>query len=373
MIDTWRPLGKADKAGAFKDPRYWIWCGSVIRGDDGRHHMFASRWSREYNFSHWATKSEVVRAEASRPEGPYEFKQVVLGARGPQYWDGCMAHNPTIHRHGRNYILFYTGVTYPFDITPQKGYCTTAEYAAVLHSKQIGLAHATDPAGPWTRLDEPILRRNAQGWDNFFVSNAAPVVHGDGSVLLIYKGLRSAHGLDYYRRRSEPLHTLTRPGQNLFLGAAGANHWKGPYRRLSAEAILKPQTLDLDQGIEDPYVWHNGTNYEMLCKDMTGKLCGVHHGGIHAWSDNGVDWRLCDNPLGYERKVRWTDGSQSVQGQLERCQLLVEGGVPQYMFAATGDGPGGFANMTHSFNVCIPLEPAARPATPPSPARREQP
>jgi hypothetical protein len=42
-------------------------------------------------------------------------------------------------------------------------------------------------------------------------------------------------------------------------------------------------------------------------------------------------------------------------GQLERPFLLMENGRPAYLFAATGDGPGGFANMTQSFNVAIPL------------------
>jgi len=34
---------------------------------------------------------------------------------------------------------------------------------------------------------------------------------------------------------------------------------------------------------------------------------------------------------------------------------LIENGRPTYLFAATGDGAGGFANMTQSFNVAIPL------------------
>jgi hypothetical protein len=28
---------------------------------------------------------------------------------------------------------------------------------------------------------------------------------------------------------------------------------------------------------------------------------------------------------------------------------------PTHLFAATGDGPGGFNKMTTSFNICIPL------------------
>ncbi len=351
---TWRQLGQASKVGAFKMPGYWIWCGSVIQSDDGRYHMFASRWSMDYDFSHWATKSEVVRAESASPLGPYEFKEVVLPARGPEYWDGRMSHNPTIHCHGDTYLLFYTGVTYPFEITPVTQY-STREQVDVMHSKQIGLAHAPSPEGPWTRFEEPILSTKPESWDNFFVSNAAPVVHEDGSVLLIYKGLRTAQTPELLREKEKPLNEYTKPAENLFLSVAKAEHWSGPYTRALSMPILKKETIDQDQGIEDPYVWHNGTHYELLCKDMTGKLCGVVHGGVHAWSMDGLDWHLYENPLGYKRTVKWSDGSESTQGQLERCELLVKDGIPQYMFAATGDGPGGFGNMTHTFNVCIPL------------------
>ncbi|MGV2786981.1 glycosyl hydrolase family 43, partial [Clostridium perfringens] len=30
----------APVAGGFRMPGYWIWCGSVIKGEDGRYHMF---------------------------------------------------------------------------------------------------------------------------------------------------------------------------------------------------------------------------------------------------------------------------------------------------------------------------------------------
>jgi len=88
---------------------------------------------------------------------------------------------------------------------------------------------------------------------------------------------------------------------------------------------------------------------------MTGQICGVHHGGLHAWSADGQDWQLYDPPLAYSRTLTWDDGEASTQGQLERCELLIQDGRPTHMFAATGDGPGGFGNMTHTHNVCIPF------------------
>jgi hypothetical protein len=37
--------------GGFKMDGYWVWCGSVIKGEDGKYHMFASRWPSTTPFS----------------------------------------------------------------------------------------------------------------------------------------------------------------------------------------------------------------------------------------------------------------------------------------------------------------------------------
>ena len=62
----------------------------------------------------WLFGSEIVRAVSDRPEGPYTFQEVVLTARGQQYWDGMSVHNPHITRQGDTYVLYYVGITYPF-------------------------------------------------------------------------------------------------------------------------------------------------------------------------------------------------------------------------------------------------------------------
>ncbi len=90
-------LQPAPVGGGFAMDDWWVWCGSAARGDDDRYHLFASRWPRALTFTpHWLTNSEIVRAVADTPGGPYTFQEVVLPARGAGYWDGQMTHNPTI-------------------------------------------------------------------------------------------------------------------------------------------------------------------------------------------------------------------------------------------------------------------------------------
>lgn len=329
-------MGLAQVGGGFAMEGYWVWCGSVIRGEDGKYHMFASRWPRELAFTpNWMTNSEVVRAVADNPEGPYEFAEVVLPARDKDYWDGMMTHNPTIHKSGDTYLLFYTGSTYDFPRPTKDVPVTEPQRHESNGNQRIGLATAKSVLGPWKRMDEPILDVREGEWDSFITTNPAPCVRDDGSVLLIYK---SKTGL----------------GETLKLGVAFADNYAGPYKRLSGDPIFDFGKA-ANKGVEDAYVWWVGDHYEAIMKDMTGAICGEHHGGIHGWSRDGVEWIVSDPPKAYSKTVRWSDGTVTTQGQFERPQLLIENGVPTHLFVATGDGPGGFRNMTRTWNMVVPL------------------
>jgi hypothetical protein len=86
-----RPVSFQDRllpapvGGGFRDPGYWVWCGTVVKGGDGKYHHFASRWPRGLPFGpHWLTNSEVVHSVSTTPEGPYQFVGVALPPRGAQ-------------------------------------------------------------------------------------------------------------------------------------------------------------------------------------------------------------------------------------------------------------------------------------------------
>ena len=54
--------------------------------------------------------------------------------------------------------------------------------------------------------------------------------------------------------------------------------------------------------------------FELLAKEMNGGLTGEGHAGIHAFPADGIEWRLAQPPKGCSRRVRWEDGSDTVQG-----------------------------------------------------------
>ena len=57
-----RKLGKAYKAPAFECEGWWVWGSSVIKGDDGKYHMFVSRFPKSLPFHPgWMVASEIVQ------------------------------------------------------------------------------------------------------------------------------------------------------------------------------------------------------------------------------------------------------------------------------------------------------------------------
>lgn len=328
----------APVGGGFAMDGWWVWCGSVVRGEDGRWHMFAARWPMNYPmFQGYTVRSEIVRAVADSPEGPYTFAEVVLAPRGEDYWDGRMTHNPTICRCGDKFLLFYIGSTFPGPVPgPDDVHSGKAAELSALSWRniRIGLATAKSVLGPWARRDTPILLPRPGQWDHYNTSNPAPCVHSDGSVSLIYRSSSEETGMR--------------------LGFARARQSDGPYVRVQ-DGPLRFNARGIDLVMEDPFLWHNGAELEMLAKDCNGKLTGEKGAGAHARSADGVDWCFSDPPQAYSRRVLWSDGRETVQGSLERPFLLFQDGEPTHLFAATGDGPGGFMEASRTWNMVIPL------------------
>lgn len=330
----------AVKGGGFMMDDYWVWDPSVIKGEDGRYHMFASRWSKAIGFDKWVTNSEIVRAVADRPEGPYTFAEVVLSARGKQWFDGLTTHNPRITKYKNEYLLFYMGNTYDFPV-PDNNIDIWADGRAqkAWMNKRVGLAVAPRITGPWKRVAQPVIAPRPGKWDATITSNPSPVVRPDGTVYLMYKSSSK---------------DLTPP---LLLGAALSKQgYSGPYRRLSDKPVFDfKSNAQKENDVEDPFVWWTGNRYELIMKDRFGHICGEEGGGIHATSKDGVNWTLSNPVKAYSRTIQWDDGTVTRQANFERPFLLFENGKPTHLFAATGSGNKPY-QVDETWNMVMPLK-----------------
>lgn len=43
-LDLNKRIGEVDSTNIFSSPEFYTWCSRVIKGEDGKYHMFYSRW-----------------------------------------------------------------------------------------------------------------------------------------------------------------------------------------------------------------------------------------------------------------------------------------------------------------------------------------
>lgn len=325
--------------GGFKMDGYWVWCGSVIQGEDRKYHMFASRWKKDTPMHPgWLIKSEIVRAVSDTPEGPFEFEEVILPARGAQFWDGRATHNPHIKKINDTYVLFYMGTTHPFSDDVPLEYQVTSARA----NKRIGIATSKSVFGPWERKDYPILSTRPDCFDSFLTSNPAPCVLDNGNIYMMYKA-RAYHNMPY----DKPLHG------NMTFGIAKADNYTSPFIPMTTKPIF-----DSTAELEDPFIWHDNDGFNMIAKDMYGNISGEHYGGVHALSDDGIHWNIRKDVIFYNRKILWSDGMIREMGNMERPFILFHKDKPTHIYFATSDGnpETGFIHANNTWNMVVPLK-----------------
>lgn len=315
---------------------WWVWCGSAVKAEDNRYHLFASRWPHELTFlPAYQSYSEIVRAVADTPEGPYRFEEIALGDRGAEHWDGRMTHNPVIIRWKNRYLLFYIGTTFDGPKPGAEDLATGPAFYPWYRRIRIGVAVANRIQGPWTRSDRPLLLPRPGTWDEHVVTNPSPCVTVDGRLFLYYRSYIPGRGC--------------RLGLAIFDDLDTGPAWRSD----------KPLFDDEGTSYEDPFVFQNGDHFEMLAKDLTGHTTGELHAGTHLLSPDGIAWTPAPEPKAYSRNVRFDDGTTRPLCNLERPFLLLTDGRPTHMFAAMGQGEknaaGGFQGIKEAWNGVIPL------------------
>ncbi len=330
-IDFSQWLQPVPAGAVFESSDWCIWCGSAVRGDDGKYHLFYSRWPSKLGHYAWVTHSEVARAVADSPNGPYRHVDVVLPARGEKFWDGSCTHNPTILRVGKKFCLYYMGNVGDGVVPPKSLNWTHRNH------QRIGVALADSPAGPWTRLDRPVIdiSPESDAPDALMTSNPAACVRPDGGLLMVYKAVATKGKAPF--------------GGPVVHLVATADKPEGPWKKNLTPIFTKPGE---HFAAEDPFIWHDGERYRGIVKDNNGIFTGKGYSLAHWESRDGFDWRPAKHVFVTTPEIVWTDGAKKKLNALERPQLIFdERGVPVTLLCA-----GAYtSDRTRSFNVAIPL------------------
>ena len=312
----------------FEDPGFIVWCGTMVRGDDGKCHLFYSRWPRKLGHYAWVTHSEVAHAVADKPLGPYKFVDVALPERGAGFWDGYCTHNPTVMKFGKKYYLYYMGNTGDRKASSSLNWSHR-------NNQRIGVAVADSPNGPWTRSDKPLIAPTPGFHDALCLANPSVTQRPDGGYLMVYKAVGD--------KGRKPF------GGPVVHIVATSDSPTGPFKKLPDPVFTKPGDAF---AAEDPFIWRGKDRYWAVVKDFKGGFTGAGPSLALFESKDGIAWKPAANPLVSTLQIKWADGTTSKLEKLERPQIYLENGEPAVLFCAAA--PAG--RLVESYNVQIPLK-----------------
>jgi hypothetical protein len=177
----------------FRTEGYYNWCSSIIKGEDGKYHLFYSRWKKQYRFTGWLTHSEVAHAVSGSLVGPWKFKQTVLTGRREGTWDAITAHNPKIKYFEGKYYLYYVSTNMGDKNYSEEELVETAvvgythpNWKILRPNQRTGVAISNSLDGPWERMDNPLIEPS--GPITTLTVNPAIDKGKDGNYYLIVKG-----------------------------------------------------------------------------------------------------------------------------------------------------------------------------------------
>lgn len=332
---------------------YHIWGASVVRGYDGKYHMYYSRWEFELGHMGWVTDSEIAYAVSEKAEGPYKHVNVALPARGKEHWDGTTTHNPTVFKKDGKYYLYYMGTTSPVK-AKQPTSMQNKDWWIYRNNQRIGVAWAENPRGPWHRLDHPVIdvAADPKAPDALMVSNPAVNIAPDGSIFAVYKAVGKPKDWLPINLEDDESYRKSK-GSRVRYMVAFADSPLGPFYKHDQTVFEMPGSEKEHMIAEDPYVWSQDNKYYAIACDIKGRFTNDQGAFALLESANGYDWNVAKHPLVIPSRILKDDGTRT-EYKLERPQLLVENGEPTMLLGALGITVNG-VYRGHACNLRVPL------------------
>ena len=311
----------------FKTEGYYNWGASIVKGKDGRYHMFYARWKKDFTFLGWLTHSEIAHAVSKTPYGPWKYKNTVLIGRGKGHWDAITAHNPKIKYFEGKYYLYYISTNMGETDYTEADMIETArtgynhEYWKILRPNQrTGVAVSESLEGPWERQDVPLIKPS--GPITTLTVNPAIDRGKDGRYYLVVKG--------------------DKPNETRFIrnqAVAVSEKPDGPF------TIMPEPVIDYID-TEDVSIWYDQGRsrfYGIFHSNDEGGFIGL------ITSVDGINWKKAADYWMMPKKVRLDDGTYHIADRLERPFVYYEDGAARVLSLAARKGD-------ESYNILIPIK-----------------
>jgi len=207
------------------------------------------------------------------------------------------------------------------------------------NNQRIGVAIADSPAGPWKRLDKPVVDityNDSLAHDALMTSNPSACQMPDGKILIVYKAVG----------KKSP---LPGGGPVVHMVAIGDTP-VGPFKKYPDPVFTFPGE---EFPAEDPYIWYQDGRYRAIVKRIRFEAKQRLFSLVQYDSKDGIHWDKAKYFEINDRVITWEDGKVQKLDHLERPQVLFENGKPIALYCAADTYDEN--HIRNSYNVQIPL------------------
>ncbi|MFY0601281.1 MAG: Ig-like domain-containing protein [Cyclobacteriaceae bacterium] len=267
-----------DTTNGLEDTTLKNWCywdGMIVKDDEGKYHMYASRWDQKNHHSQgWRKESKATHAVADSPIGPYKD----LGMTWPYWWEGAAHNTIGLKMHDGRYAMVTSEIT--------RGEVFVSE----------------DPYGPFEFMGE--LTTDLNGFRRGLTRYNNPP-HKMANVMII--------------QRPDGRYMMMARWCAVLISDDGI---LGPYKVMT-EAVWRGLPGVPQKYMEDPTVWHSDGMYHVVVNHYMGGDTTYHlssEDGIHNWKNRGL-------AFGHNRGVfRYDNGDIDEWYTVQRPTVYVEDG-----------------------------------------------
>jgi len=296
-------------------PAYYYWDGKILRGTDGRYHLFADRWPNSAGFGGWVNSQTIHAISATALLGPYVDMGYAFD-NGPNAQDPHKGHNASACALPDGTYCLYVNEIVPFTMFT-----------------------APSLDGPWTNKGHVQIQSNGvpvnfpPPGDTNMESNVSLVVRPDGNFEIIQRHgviALSTTGLLGPYKVQQPTNTYPssqQPPANL------ASIYPNRQKHLDPMAPSTPESTYVLA--EDPLIWYSGGQYHVLY-DYPDDRVGYHltsPDGIHDWTDQGLAY----DPRMAKQLFSTSDGTVDDWFKMERPGVIMDNGHITHMTFAVSD------------------------------------
>ncbi|WP_143525119.1 glycoside hydrolase family protein [Labilibacter marinus] len=270
-----------EKLGKNRPANWCYWDGSIVKDDEGKYHMYASRWEQSWHHGQgWTKGSKAMHSVSDHLYGPYND----LGEAWPQ-WNNSKGHNVIgLRMHDGRYALVAS------EVVPGQVFVSDSPYGPfeLLGEFKIDPNGYYPGWGRYNELDDGALRGGGVG----NLANVMIILRPDGRYMMIAR------------------HCVAIISDDGILG---------PYKMMSDKAWLGVKDMPQFKN-EDPTVWYSDSLYHIVVNhyqhDRTYHL--TSEDGMHNWKNRGLAY---SNDHGV---FRHKDGTQEKWFTVQRPTVYTE-------------------------------------------------